>query len=119
MIQPSQLLRRALVADAIFSGASAVGLTLGAGGFAALFNLPEALLRETGLFLVAYTALVGWLCTAMPSSRLAAIRRARSMKCAAACGEQISRAVASNKSNQRSKWSASTGSGICLTIGVP
>jgi hypothetical protein len=63
MIQPSQLLRRALVADAIFSGASAVGLTLGAGGFAALFNLPEALLRETGLFLVAYTALVGWLCT--------------------------------------------------------
>ena len=63
MIQPSQLLRRALVADAIFSGASAVGLTLGAGGFAPLFNLPEALLRESGLFLIAYTALVGWLGT--------------------------------------------------------
>jgi hypothetical protein len=63
MIQPSQLLRRALLADAIFSGVSAVGLTLGAGGFAALFNLPEALLRETGLFLIAYTALVGWLGT--------------------------------------------------------
>ena len=61
MIQPSQMLRRALLADAIFSGVSAVGLTLGADGFAALFNLPEALLRETGLFLVAYTALVGWL----------------------------------------------------------
>ena len=33
-----------------------------------LLNLPEALLRETGLFLIAYTALVGWLGTrqAMP-----------------------------------------------------
>jgi hypothetical protein len=63
MIQPSRMLRRALLADAIFSGVAAVGLTLGAGGFAALFNLPEALLRETGLFLIAYTALVGWLGT--------------------------------------------------------
>jgi hypothetical protein len=26
-------------------------------------SLPEALLRETGLFLIAYTALVGWLGT--------------------------------------------------------
>jgi hypothetical protein len=63
MIQPSQLLRRALLADAIFSGVSAVGLTLGAGAFAALLNLPEALLRESGLFLIAYTALFGWLGT--------------------------------------------------------
>jgi hypothetical protein len=63
MIQPSQLLRRALLADAIFSGVAAVGLTLGAGAFAALLNLPEALLRESGLFLIAYTALVGWLGT--------------------------------------------------------
>jgi hypothetical protein len=30
---------------------------------APLFNLREALLRETGLFLIAYTALVGWLAT--------------------------------------------------------
>ena len=63
MIQSSLFLRRALLADAIFSGVSAVGLTLGAGAFASLFNLPEALLRETGLFLIAYTALVGWLGT--------------------------------------------------------
>jgi hypothetical protein len=63
MITPSQLLRRALLADAIFSGVSAVGLTLGAGVFASLLNLPEALLRETGLFLIVYTALVGWLGT--------------------------------------------------------
>ena len=61
MIHPSTFLSRALLADAIFSGVSAVGLTLGAGMLAPFLNLPEALLRETGLFLIAYTALVGWL----------------------------------------------------------
>src|SRR5258708_878566 len=63
MIQPALFLRRALLADAIFSGVSAVLLTLGASALASLLNLPEALLRETGLFLVAYAALVGWLGT--------------------------------------------------------
>ena len=63
MIQPSLLLRRAILADAIFSGASALLLTSGAGALAPLLNLPEALLRETGLFLIAYAALVGWLGT--------------------------------------------------------
>ena len=61
MIHPSLFLRRALLADAVFSGISAVGLTFGAGIFASLLNLPETLLRETGLFLIAYTMLVGWL----------------------------------------------------------
>ncbi|MGY4429256.1 hypothetical protein ACVWWO_001733 [Bradyrhizobium sp. F1.13.1] len=61
MIDASTLLRRALLADAIFSGVAALGFTFGASAFASLFNLPEALLRETGLFLIAYTALVGWL----------------------------------------------------------
>lgn len=61
MIDASTFLRRALLADAIFSGVAALGFTLGAGPFATLFDLPEALLRETGLFLIAYTALVGWL----------------------------------------------------------
>ncbi|MGX1165191.1 uncharacterized protein YjeT (DUF2065 family) [Bradyrhizobium sp. USDA 372] len=61
MIDASTFLRRALFADAIFSGIAALGFTFGASTFAALFNLPEALLRETGLFLIAYTALVGWL----------------------------------------------------------
>ena len=61
MIFASILLRRALFADAIFSGVSALGLTFGAAAFASLFSLPEVLLRETGLFLIAYTALVGWL----------------------------------------------------------
>ena len=68
MIDASNFLRRALLADAIFSGVAALGFTLGAGAFATLFHLPEALLRETGLFLIAYTALVGWLAsrTAVP-----------------------------------------------------
>ena len=63
MINPSSLLSRALLADAVFSGVSAVGLALGAGVLAPLLTLPEVLLRETGLFLIAYAALVGWLGT--------------------------------------------------------
>jgi hypothetical protein len=63
MIHPSVFLRRAILADAIFSGASALLLTFGAGALAPLLALSEALLRETGLFLIAYTALVGWLGT--------------------------------------------------------
>jgi hypothetical protein len=63
MIRPSLFLRRAILADAVFSGASALLLSLNAGALAPLLNLPEALLRETGLFLIAYAALVGWLGT--------------------------------------------------------
>jgi hypothetical protein len=63
MISPSSFLSRALLADAIFSGVSAIGLALGAGALASLLNLPETLLRESGLFLIAYTILVGWLGT--------------------------------------------------------
>jgi hypothetical protein len=63
MIQPSQLLRRALLADAVFSGIAAVLLTIGAGALTPLLALPETLLRETGLFLIAYTVLVSWLGT--------------------------------------------------------
>ena len=55
MIHPSQFLRRALLADAVFSGIAAMVLTLDAGALAPLLALPEALLRETGLFLIAYT----------------------------------------------------------------
>jgi hypothetical protein len=63
MINPSMFLRRAILADAIFSGISALLLTFGGGALAPLLNLPEALLRETGLFLIAYATLVGWLGT--------------------------------------------------------
>jgi len=63
MINPSLFLRRAILADAIFSGASALLLTFGAAALAPWLSLPDALLRETGLFLIAYAALVGWLGT--------------------------------------------------------
>jgi hypothetical protein len=63
MITPSTFLRRALIADAIFSGVAALGFTFGAGPFGSLFNMPEVFLREVGLFLIAYAALVGWLGT--------------------------------------------------------
>jgi uncharacterized protein YjeT (DUF2065 family) len=63
MINPSPFLRRAIQFDAVFSGVSALLLSFGAGALASLLNLPEALLRESGLFLIAYAALVGWLGT--------------------------------------------------------
>ena len=63
MIHASVLLRRAFLLDTIASGVMAALLTLGASELAPLFDLPEQLLRETGLFLIAYTALVGWLAT--------------------------------------------------------
>jgi hypothetical protein len=68
MINPSMLLRRALQADAVASGTMAVLLTSAAGALAPALDLPEALLRESGLFLIVYAALVGWLSSraAMP-----------------------------------------------------
>src|SRR3981189_1963917 len=63
MIHPSLFLRRAVLADAIFSSVSALLLAFGAGALAPVLNLPEALLRGTGLFLIAFAALVGWLGT--------------------------------------------------------
>jgi hypothetical protein len=61
MIDASVFLRRAFLLDTIASGMMALLLTFGAGELAPLLNLPEDLLRETGLVLIAYTALVGWL----------------------------------------------------------
>ena len=63
MIHPSLFLRRAIQADAIFSGVSALLLTFGAGALAPWLNLPETLLRESGLFLIVYVLLIGRLGT--------------------------------------------------------
>ncbi|MGP9811599.1 hypothetical protein ACTZWT_08830 [Rhodopseudomonas sp. NSM] len=63
MIRPSMLLRRALQADALVSGAMALLLAFGAGALSPLLALPQPLLLETGLFLIAYAAFVGWLGT--------------------------------------------------------
>lgn len=60
MINPSLLLRRAIQIDAVVSGAMALLLTFAAGMLAPLLQLPEALLLESGLFLIAYVALIGW-----------------------------------------------------------
>ena len=75
MIQPSMLLRRAIQADALVTGAVALLQKFGAGMLAPLLSLPESLLRETGLFLIAYTALVGWLGTrpSMPKALVAIV----------------------------------------------
>ena len=50
MIHPSPFLRRAIQADAIFSGVSALLLTFGAGALAPWLNLPEALLPRPACF---------------------------------------------------------------------
>ena len=57
MIQPSLLLRRAIQADALVTGAVALLQTFGGGMLAPLLGLPEPLLRETGLFLIAWMAM--------------------------------------------------------------
>lgn len=59
MIRPAPLLRFALIADAAASGAMALMLAFGAGLLAPRLGLPDALLRNAGLFLIGYAALVG------------------------------------------------------------
>ena len=69
---PSQVspgLRRALLADAVVSGASGLLMFGGAGFLAGLLQLPEALLRYAGLVLLPYGALVAWVATREKSQR--------------------------------------------------
>lgn len=75
MIQPSTFLRRAIQADAVVTGTVALMQTFGAGLLAPMLNLPQSLVLETGLFLIAYTALVGWLGTrqSMPKALVAIV----------------------------------------------
>jgi hypothetical protein len=63
MINASLFLRRAIQGDAIITGAMAVLLVAAAGPLGPLLNLPESFLREIGIFLVVYAALVGFLGT--------------------------------------------------------
>lgn len=63
MINPSLLLRRAIQIDAVVSGAMALLLTCASGLVAGLTNLPDALLLQSGLFLIVYVAFIGWLGT--------------------------------------------------------
>ncbi|HJR21044.1 MAG TPA: hypothetical protein VJ822_05450 [Dongiaceae bacterium] len=66
------LLRLALLADAVASGAMGVLLAAAAEPLAAWFGLPLALLREVGLLLIPYSGLLGYLATRITTPRLPA-----------------------------------------------
>lgn len=53
-------LRQVLLLDAVATGITAVLLIAGAGLLSGPLGLPEILLREAGLMLVPFVALVGW-----------------------------------------------------------
>ena len=57
-IRPSSLLKSALLADAVVSGATGLLQLVATGSLAALLNLPLAGLAATGEFLVAYALLL-------------------------------------------------------------
>lgn len=61
MINPSLFLRRAILGDAVITGAMALLLATSARPLGWLLDLPETFLREVGLFLLVYAALVGLL----------------------------------------------------------
>jgi hypothetical protein len=63
MINPSLFLRRAIQGDAVITGAMAVLLVAAAGFLGPLTDLPESFLRQIGIFLIVYAALVGLLGT--------------------------------------------------------
>jgi hypothetical protein len=98
MIHPSPLLRRAIQADALVSGAMAALLSVGAGALAPLLSLPEMLLRESGLFLIVYAALVGWLGTRalMPKSLVIAVIAGNALWVLGSVALLLSGAVAPN-----------------------
>lgn len=71
MINPSLFLRRAIVGDAVITGAMAALLVAAAGLLGPLLNLPEVFLREIGIFLIVYALLVGFLGTRETMPKLA------------------------------------------------
>lgn len=70
-IHPNPFLRNVLVLDAAASGTTALLLVAGAGVLEDLLGLPVALLREAGLILMPYVALVAWVGTREPIARSA------------------------------------------------
>jgi hypothetical protein len=60
---PSPFLRRALLADAVISGGTGILMAASAGFVDGLLGLPAVLLREAGILLLPFAALVGWLAT--------------------------------------------------------
>jgi hypothetical protein len=70
-IRASSLLRRVLVVDAVFSGASGVAMIAFAGAFASLLQLPVELISEAGIVLLPFAAFVGFVASRGAPSRLA------------------------------------------------
>lgn len=68
LVRPSPLLKTALLADALGSAAAALLQLAFAAPLAALVRLPEALLFDSGLFMLAYVALLAFM---VRSTRLA------------------------------------------------
>jgi hypothetical protein len=60
MLTSSTFLSRALLLDAIATGAAALLLLAAAGSLAGVLGLPAPLLRYAGLLLVPFVVLVGW-----------------------------------------------------------
>ncbi|MBX9402827.1 hypothetical protein K4L06_16070 [Lysobacter sp. BMK333-48F3] len=59
-VRPASLLRRALAADAVVSGAAGALQLAAAGPLSALLALDAGLLRGSGLFLLLWTAFLVW-----------------------------------------------------------
>lgn len=65
----TNFLRRALLADAVISGASALLLLFGSAPLSRLLSVPPDLLRYAGVSLIPFTAFVAFLCTRASVSR--------------------------------------------------
>ncbi len=68
-LPPSPLLRRVLLADAVVTGLTGLGLALGSGLLAPVFGLPPTLLLYVGLSLLPFAALVAVVGTRQYPSR--------------------------------------------------
>jgi hypothetical protein len=71
--RPNTLLRYALLADAVASGATGLLMATGAGPLSGLLSLPEPLLRWAGISLLPFAVLVGLCARAVPPSRSATL----------------------------------------------
>ena len=69
MLRQNTFLRYALLADAVASGATGLLMIAGADLLTGLLGLPVALMREAGLLLVPYVALVAFVGTRETISR--------------------------------------------------
>jgi hypothetical protein len=69
MVRQNTFLRYAVLADAVASGATALLMIAGADLLTGLLGLPVALMREAGLVLVPYVALVAFVGTRETISR--------------------------------------------------